>query len=285
MVTSPAKETAGNVLREWRHRRRFSQLQLALEVGISTRHLSFVESGRSLPSRDLVLRLADCLELPLRERNRLLLAAGYAPIFPDGALGDPGTREAMAAVRFVLAAYEPYPALAVDRYWVLIAANEALTGLLAGVAQPMLAPPINVLRLSLSPDGLAPFILNLPQWRRHLLERLRREATAYGDPSLWRLHEELRAIRIPAEARPLSSDPQPSGIAVPLVLRHPVTGIRLSFVSTTTVFGTATSVALSELTLEGFLPADEETRLALGEKSRSPDRMKGEAADEASVRA
>ncbi len=171
---------------------------------------------------------------------------------------------AMEAVRAVLAAHEPFPALAINRHWTLVAANGALAPLLAGVAPHLLEPPVNVLRLSLDPDGLAPSILNLAEWRHHILERLRRDAAAFGDPALERLHDELRRVTSPA-ARPAaaSSSPIDARVAVPLVLRHPATGERLSFLSTTTVFGTATDVSLAELTLEGFLPADNGTRMAL----------------------
>ncbi|MFH6785476.1 MULTISPECIES: helix-turn-helix domain-containing protein [Methylobacterium] len=259
-----ANDTVGDVLRDWRKRRRFSQLDLALEAEVSVRHLSFVESGRSAASRDMLLRLAERLVLPLRERNRLLLAGGYAPVFAERSLDRPDMAEAIEAVRAVLAAYQPYPALAVDRHWTLVAANDALAPLLAGVAPRLLQPPVNVLHLSLAPDGLAPSILNLGEWRRHILERLRRDAAASGDPDLACLHDRLRALPSPGaksqEAEPRSDIAR---IAVPLVLRHPATGERLSFLSTTTVFGTATDIALSELTLEGFLPADEATRRAL----------------------
>lgn len=259
-----ANDTVGDVLRLWRGRRRFSQLDLALEAGVSARHLSFIESGRSTASRDMLLRLAERLALPLRERNRLLLAGGYAPVFSERPLDRPDMAAAMEAVHAVLAAYEPFPALAVDRHWTLLASNGALAPLLEGVAPRLLKPPVNVLRLSLAPDGLAPRIVNLAEWRRHVLERLRRDAEASGDAELERLHTELRALPSPV-GQPGNAAPLSDGgrIAVPLVLRHPATGQPLSFLSTTTVFGTATDVALAELTLEGFLPEDEATRRAL----------------------
>ena len=257
MITTT--ETVGEVLRDWRRRRRFSQLDLAGEADISTRHLSFVESGRAVPSRGMLLRLAETLRLSLRERNRLLLAGGYAPVYIERALDAPEMRAAKAAVETVLAAHAPFPALAVDRHWTLIAANDALTPLLAGVAPRLLQPPVNVMRLSLCPDGLAPAIVNLAEWRRHLLARLLHEADTTGDAALLELHRELKALPSPSFA---PAAPH-SGIAVPLVLRHPASGARLSFLSTTTVFGTATDVTLGELTLECFYPADEETRAAL----------------------
>ena len=259
-MVSP-NETVGDVLRDWRRRRHVSQLDLAGEADVSTRHLSFVESGRATPSRELLLRLAEPLRLPLRERNRLLLAAGYAPLYGERPLDAPEMAAAQAAVDAVLAAHAPFPALAVDRYWQLIAANEALASLLGSVAPHLLAPPVNVLRVSLAPDGLAPLILNFAEWRHHLLARLRHDADAAGDARLFALLDELKALPAPASRHPVSTS---HAIVVPLVLRHPATGARLSFLSTTTVFGTATDVTLSELTLECFYPADEATRLALG---------------------
>jgi len=162
MITSPQTGTVGDVLRDWRQRRRLSQMDLAGEAAISTRHLSFVESGRAAPSRDMLLRLAEPLGMSLRERNRLLLAGGFAPLYPERSLDAPDMAAAKQAVGAVLAAQEPFPALAVDRHWTLVAANGAVSPLLAAVAPELLRPPVNVLRLSLAPDGLAPFILNLP---------------------------------------------------------------------------------------------------------------------------
>jgi len=262
MITSPQTGTVGDVLRDWRQRRRLSQMDLAGEAAISTRHLSFVESGRAAPSRDMLLRLAEPLGMSLRERNRLLLAGGFAPLYPERSLDAPDMAAAKQAVGAVLAAQEPFPALAVDRHWTLVAANGAVSPLLAAVAPELLRPPVNVLRLSLAPDGLAPFILNLPEWRRHLLERLRHDARASGDGALFELHDELRALPAPLPAAP-AAHATAASVAVPLVLRHPGTGERLSFLSTTSVFGTAMDVTLAELTLECFYPADERTRTAL----------------------
>lgn len=252
--------SVGDVLRHWRQRRRFSQLDLAGEAEVSTRHLSFVESGRASPSREMLMRLAEPLQLPLRERNRLLLAGGYAPLYSERALDAPEMADALAAVEAVLAAHMPFPALAVDRHWTLIRANAALQHLLTGIAPHLLAPPVNVLRLSLAPDGLAPAILNLAEWRHHLLARLRAEADSSGDPVLLKLHKELKALPAPASQQPSSAL---STVAVPLVLTHPATGETLSFFSTTTVFGTASDVTLAELTLECFYPADAATRAAV----------------------
>ena len=252
-------DTVGDVLRDWRRRRRLSQMDLSGEADISARHLSFVESGRAAPSREMLMRLAEPLALPLRERNRLLLAAGYAPCYPERAFDAPDLDAARQAVEAILAAHDPYPALAVDRHWTLVAANKAVADLLAGVATHLLEPPVNVLRLSLAPDGLAPSIVNLAEWRRHLLERLRRDAASSGDRRLLDLHDELRAIPVAASTRPPPRNA--AAIAVPLLLRRGEA--TLSFLSTTTVFGTATDVTLAELTLEAFLPADQATRDAL----------------------
>src|SRR5215217_2978878 len=178
----------GPLLRDWRHRRRLSQLDLAVEAGVSTRHLSFIETGRARPSADMVLHLAERLEVPLRERNALLLAAGHAPVFGQHELDSPELESVRAALDGVLAAHEPFPALAVDRHWGMVASNRAVAPLIAGADPALLAPPVNVLRLSLHPDGLAPRIVNLSEWRGHLLGRLAREVAATGDPALAAIH-------------------------------------------------------------------------------------------------
>jgi transcriptional regulator with XRE-family HTH domain len=259
----------GDHLRAWRQRRRMSQLDLASEADISTRHLSFVESGRSQPSRDMVLHLAERLEIPLRDRNVLLVSAGFAPIFPERPLQDPQLRSARRAVELVLRGHEPYPALAVDRHWQLVAANAALERLLGGAAPSLLVPPINVLRLSLHPDGLAPRIANLAQWRQHLLERLRRQVELSADAVLADLLDELRKYPAPARSgRPsdgLNGDF--GGVVIPLRLVSE--GAILSFFSTTTVFGTPLDITLSELALEAFFPADPTTAEALSRLART----------------
>jgi len=258
MGTSTA--SVGDLLREWRQRRRLSQMALALEAEISTRHLSFLETGRAAPSREMVLRLAEPLELPLRERNRLLLAAGFAPEYPQRGLDDPALAPAMAAVRQVLAAQLPNPALAVDRHWQLVAANAMVEKLMAGAAPALLAPPVNVLRLSLHPDGLAPRIANLAEWRAQLLARLRRQVEEAADPVLEALLAELRGYPAPRLPPPAVG---PLAIAVPLRLRLP--DGELSLLSTTTVFGTPVDVSLAELAVEALLPADPATAAALQE--------------------
>jgi transcriptional regulator with XRE-family HTH domain len=250
----------GDLLREWRERRRLSQLALALDAEVSTRHLSFLETGRARPSREMLLRLTERLEVPLRERNTMLLAAGFAPAYPERDLDDPALGLARAAVDRVLAGHEPFPALAVDRYWTLVAANRVVPALLTGVAAELLQPPVNVLRLSLHPDGLAAQIANLPEWRAHLLARLTRQVELTADPRLSDLLQELRGYSANRDTRdadqPLSDYDQAS-IAVPLRL-HTEHGT-LSFISTTMVFGTPVDVTLSELAIEAFFPADAAT--------------------------
>jgi transcriptional regulator with XRE-family HTH domain len=254
-------QSIGDHLRAWRQRRRMSQLDLASEAAVSTRHLSFVESGRSQPSREMVLRLAERLDVPLRDRNLLLVSAGFAPVFPERPLADPALASARHAIELVLAGHEPYPALAIDRHWQLVSANSALKRFFTGVAPKLLTPPINVLRLSLDPDGLAPRIANLGQWRQHLIERLRRQVDLSADPVLADLLAELRRYPIPARPGPQAMAGDFAGIVVPLRLATEA-GV-LSFFSTTTLFGTPLDITLSELALESFFPADAATAEAL----------------------
>lgn len=254
-----AQPNIGDQLRSWRQLRRMSQMDLALEADISTRHLSFVESGRSRPSREMVLRLAEQLDVPLRGRNAMLVAAGWAPAYPERTLDDPELQPARRAVDLILKGHEPYPALAVDRHWTMIAANAAVAPLIEGAAAELLQPPVNVLRLSLHPDGIAPRIVNLAEWKAHLLHRLREQWLASGDAGIGRLHQELAAF--PAPPCPAGREDF-AGIVVPMVID--VGGTHLSFFSTTTVFGTPIEVTLSELAIEAFFPADEATAAALG---------------------
>lgn len=260
----------GGLLREWRQRRRLSQLDLALEADISTRHLSFLETGRSQPSRDMVLHLADRLEVPLRERNVLLVSAGYAPVFPERALDDPALAAARKAVDLLLTGHEPYPALAVDRHWTLLAANQAVGRLIGGASPVLLQPPVNVLRLSLHPDGLAPAIVNYAEWRAHILDRLRRQVDATADPVLAALMAELAGYPAPGGGRheKVALDPTFAGVVVPLQLA--TADGALSLFSTTTVFGTPVDVTLSELALETFFPADPATAEALRRLAQAP---------------
>lgn len=243
----------GDHLRQWRLRRHLSQLDLAMDAEISTRHLSFVETGRAAPSRDMVLKLAERLDVPLRERNVLLVAAGFAPAFPQRPLDDPALGAARAAIDLVLKAHEPNPALAYDRHWNLVSANRMIGPLLQGVPEQLLVPPVNILRLAFHPEALAGRTVNLAEWCGHLLERLHRQCEATADATLIKLHQELKAYPIPARVRPLPAD----NVAIPLRLRHG--DDILSFFSTTMVFGTPVDVTLSELALETFFPADELT--------------------------
>src|SRR5512132_1254004 len=193
MTELAARSHVGPLLRDWRRRRRRSQLDLALDAGVSARHLSFVETGRSRPSPEMILHLAEQLEVPLRDRNQLLLAAGYAPRYGQRALDEPEMEPVRAALALVLDGHEPYPAAVVDRDWNLVAANRSIALLTEGVAPELLAPPLNVLRVSLHPDGMAPRIANLGEWRAHLLERLGRQIAATGDESLAVLYDEISA--------------------------------------------------------------------------------------------
>ncbi len=252
----------GDILRQWRQRRALSQLALSVDAEISQRHLSFLESGRSAPSREMVLRLAEQLDVPLRERNLMLSAAGFAPVYRERSAGDPDMAAARRAVSAILTAHEPVPALAVDRHWTLAEANGAVGPLLSGVASKLLAAPANVLRLSLHPDGLARRIENYREWRAHILARLDRQIELTADAVLAGLRDELAAYPVPAGSRPWRGGaPAVSAIAIPLVLYSGAA--RLSFLSTTTVFGTALDIALAELSLEAFYPADASTAAAL----------------------
>lgn len=260
-MTTHQPPPIGALLRDWRQLRRFSQLDLALEAEISQKHLSFIESGRSRPSREMVLLLAEHLGVPLRERNALLLAAGYAPIYPERALEDPSLDAARGAIDLILKGHEPYPAIAIDRHWTLLAYNDAVTRLIGLVTDAeLLKPPVNVLRLSLHPQGLAPFILNFAEWRAHLLARLRQQVRATADSRLGELLGELMSYAHPGAGTSHEAEAE-AAIVVPMLLKLGDT--TLSLISTTTVFGTPVDVTLSELALETFFPADTVTAAAL----------------------
>lgn len=241
----------GAQLREWRTRRRMSQMDLALDTEISTRHLSFIETGRSKPSPAMLGRIADCLEVPHRARNAMLLAAGYAPDYQERALDSAEMAGMRAIVDHVLKGHEPYPALAVDRHWNMVTANDAIAILIEQVAPALLAPPVNVLRIALHPEGLAPQIVNYGEWRAHILHRLGQQIEASADAGLIALRDELAGYDRQANDNDVGSV---SGIAVPLVL-DTIAG-RISFVSTVTIFGTPVDITLSELAIEAFFPAD-----------------------------
>jgi transcriptional regulator with XRE-family HTH domain len=243
----------GDHLREWRQRRHLSQLDLAGDAEISARHLSFVETGRAAPSRDMVMKLAERLNVPLRERNVLLVAAGFAPAFPQRSLDDPALKSARAAIDLVLKAHEPNPALAYDRHWNLVSANRMVLPLLEGVPARLLGQPLNILRLAFHPEALAARTVNLAEWSGHLLERLHRQCEATADPGLIKLYHELKAYPMPARSAPLPAD----NVAIPLKLRFG--GDVLSFMSATMIFGTPVDITLSEMALETFFPADDLT--------------------------
>jgi transcriptional regulator with XRE-family HTH domain len=255
-----ARAPFGRLLRQGRQRAGLSQLTLALQAEVSARHLSWLETGRAQPSRAMVLRLAEQLTVPLRERNAWLQAAGYAPLYTERPLSDPALATARAALERLLRAHEPWPALAVDRHWNLLAHNRPVALLLGAVAPALQEPPVNVLRLSLHPQGLAPMIENLGGWREHVLARLARQASASGDSVLRALLAELTALPLPPGPA-AAAEPLDDAVAVPLALNTPWG--RLAFLTTVTVFGAPHDVTLSELAIETLLPADEATAAAL----------------------
>src|ERR1700729_2114657 len=250
MTERPAH--AGHLLRQWRQRRRLSQLDLAIAANVSSRHLSFVETGRSRRTSQMILHLAEHLDVPLRDRNALLLAGGYAPAYPERGLAEPELTAIRTALTRVLAGHEPYPAVVVNRWWELVDANAGIALFTRDVAPELLAPPVNALRLSLHPDGMAPHIANLPEWRAHLLTRLRRQAETAGDTRLAELHDELAGYP-GGQAQP----PAATDVVVPLRYRE------LNFLSITAVVGTPLDVTVSELAIESFSPADAPTAAAL----------------------
>jgi transcriptional regulator with XRE-family HTH domain len=265
MVATAAPVSVGHMLRDWRVRRRMSQLDLATAAGISSRHLSFVETGRARPSREMVLHLAEHLDIPLRERNPLLIAAGYAPSYQATDLAAPEMRAVRAAIDRLLDGHEPYPAILIDRRWELVASNGAAMILVEGVAPELLEPPVNVLRATLHPEGLAPRIANLGQWIDHILGSLRRQVAITGDDDLRALEEELAGY---AEAMGVSAEAAreaPGEVAIPMRLHTP--SGELAFITMIATFGTALDITLSELSIETFLPADAATAQFLHERA------------------
>lgn len=247
-VASPPR--VGQLLRSWRRRRNLSQLALATGSAVSTRYLSFIETGRARPSREMVLHLAERLEVPLRDRNELLLAAGYAPVFPERSLDSPELEPVREALDRFLQLHEPYPALIVDRHWNLVAANRALAFLTVGVAPELLEPPANVFRIALHPEGMAPRIVNFAEWSGHAIQRVARQAATTGDPVLEALLAELRGYPGVAE------EPPDGGGDVVVLHRLRLRDGELAFFATVTTFGTATDITLAELSIEAFYPAD-----------------------------
>jgi transcriptional regulator with XRE-family HTH domain len=255
-----ASQTAtgvGPLLREWRQRRHRSQLDLALESGVSARHISFLETGRSNPSREMVIGLASNLEVPLRDRNELLIAAGFAPEYRELAYEDPDLEPVRAAIDQVLAAHDPYPALVVDRHWEMVTANRGLGLLTEGVAAHLLEPPANALRIALHPEGMAPRVVNFGEWRAHALHRIERQVRLTGEAAMAELYEELAAY-------PGGEDDAPApehDVFMPLIMRG-TDGGELRFFSTIATFGTAVDVTVAELSIESFFPADDATAAA-----------------------
>jgi transcriptional regulator with XRE-family HTH domain len=247
---------AGDLIREWRQRRRLSQLDLAIAANVSSRHLSFVETGRSKPTSDMILHLAEHLDVPLRDRNALLLAGGFAPAYPERRLDEPELKAISHALGRVLTSHEPYPAVVVNRWWELVDANSGIAQFTRHVSSDLLEPPVNVLRLSLHPEGMAPRIVNLPEWRAHLLTRLHRQLAATGDPRLAALHDELAGY-------PGGDDKAPDRTDVVVPLRYRADHAELSFLSITAVIGTPMDITAEELAIESFYPADDRTAAAL----------------------
>ena len=260
MNTARSAPTIGTHLRDWRQRRRLSQLDLACEANISPRHLSFVETGRSMPSREMILHLAEQLQIPMRERNVLLVAAGYAPIFAERSLDDPALAAMRGAIDLVVQGHKPYPAFALNRHWEVVSSNSALPQLYEGVAPHLLERPVNVMRLSLHPQGLAPRIVNLTEWRAHLLHRLRQQIDLTADPVLVDLLQEISAYP-PGPRSANKHTIEPNHVIVPF--RIETSGGTLSFFSTTMIFGTPVDITLAELAVESFFPADEATVAAV----------------------
>lgn len=267
MATVSVQTAIGPVLREWRERRRLTQLELALDAGISTRHLSFVETGRSKPGREMLLRILEQLQVPFREQNRLLLAGGHAPAFPERSLEDPELLPVREALDQILTGHDPYPAVVVDRGWNVVAANSAMRGLTEEVAidPALLAPPVNLLRVGFHPRGLAPLIVNLGRWRAHFCERLERQVAVTADPDLAALLEEVTGYPLPGEEQDRAPDPEASEMLGPVRLRAPGGG-ELSFFGMFATFDTPFEVTTSELAMELLFPADQATAEVLADR-------------------
>jgi len=256
-ITSASDQGIGPLLRAWREQRRVTQLELALRADSSARHISFVETGRSRPSEEMVLRLAEHLDVPVRERNALLLAAGYAPRYPETPMDDPALDAVREGIERLIQGYEPYPALVFDAEYHVVAANRGIAMFLDGVPAALLEPPLNTMRLTLHPQGLAPRIRNLREWRGHLLDQMRRQIALRRSESLRKLYEEVAAYPLPeSDDSPEQADPVPH-FALPMRIEHE--GRTLSFVSSTSTFNTPMDVTVAELAIETFLPADPAT--------------------------
>lgn len=255
----------GDLLREWRQRRRLSQLDLACDAEISTKHLSFLETGRARPSREMVLHLADRLAVPLRDRNTMLEAGGFPESYQERPLQDPEFRAARQGIDLILAAHEPFPAMAIDRHWTLVAANKSVANLTTGADPLLLTPPVNIIRLSLHPAGLAPRIINLAEWRTHMIDRLLHQIEITGDPVLTDLVEEVRDYPQPP-GRPRPRDHEVVAVPLRLATIHGP----LTFFGTTTVFGTPVDITLAELAIESYFPADPGTAAIMRRLAETP---------------
>jgi transcriptional regulator with XRE-family HTH domain len=261
MTIATPTATIGDLLRDWRQRRRLSQLDLALEADVSARHLSFVETGRSRPSRELVVDLAERLDVPLRERNALLLAAGYAPVYRETPLDFAEMSPVREALDRLLAGHEPFPAVVFDRHWDVVSLNGPMLSLSSeGVSPQLLAPPVNAMRVALHPDGMSSRITNFAEYSAHLLEQLRRQALLTTDPIIAELEKEIRSYPGVSDAPPELDQPAVP-LFVPLNIR--VSGQEMSFFNTLTAFGTALDITMAELTIEALYPADEATATAV----------------------
>lgn len=258
--TQQLQRPFGDLLRQWREHRRLSQLELSVQAEVSARHLSFVETGRSTPSREMVMRLSERLDVPLRERNQLLVAAGYAPVYSQSVLDSPQMTAVLEAVRRVLDGHEPFPAAVVDRNWNLVEQNDAFNIFLHDSDPALLAPPANVFRIALHPDGLAGRILNLGEWRAHAMNRIRRRIDLTADPQISALYDEVREYPCPTP-EPEILVPGPGDIVVPLRIRD--AGRELSFFCTVATFGTPLDITTAELAIETFFPADAITAAVL----------------------
>jgi transcriptional regulator with XRE-family HTH domain len=258
--TPQLQRPIGAQLRGWRERRRLSQMDLALRAEVSTRHLSFIETGRSQPSRAMILRLAEQMALPAYERNHLLLSGGYAPVYSESALNSPDTTAARGAISQLLVSHEPYPAMVVDRSWNLVDGNSSVELLTAGTAPWLLKAPANAVRIGLHPDGMAPRIVNLGEWHRYMLSRVRKQAELTDDPELRELYREIRGYRCDEHVAD-SEIPGPGSIVTPLRIRYQ--DRELAFFSIIATFGTPLDIPVAELAIESFLPANQETRLFL----------------------
>jgi transcriptional regulator with XRE-family HTH domain len=261
MPSAEGAPSAGALLREWRQRRNLSQLELAMRAAVSARHLSFIETGRSRASREMLLHLAERLDVPLRERNRLLLSAGFAPVFGERSLDAGEMAPVRGALERMLAAHEPYPAVVIDRHWNIVAANRGVAYVTRGVSAELLAPPANALRIALHPEGMAPRISNLAEWSGYLLTRVRREIEVTRDAELESLYREVVGYAGVTADHDRAGPPTPNDIMLMHELRLEDT--QLTLFSTLTTFGTARDLTLADLTIEAFYPANAQTTEAL----------------------